>query len=349
MLTERMVTMTLDERKRRILESIIKDYVETAEPVGSRAIVKKHGLNISAATVRNEMADLEDMGYLDQPHTSAGRIPSEKGFRYYVDCMMEKESLSDEEMEVFEKLLKDSIQGWNDVAQGVVHFLSQVSNYASFIIVPSIKFTQFQNLHLVPIKEGQALVLVVSDFGLIMHRKIDIPKETSAEDLQAIGDAFTRVYQGKKLIEIQRSELQILRDNLKRRRQIIDRALDALDNLLENSGEEKVLISGALNMLKEPEFKDLDKLKRILTVLEEDVLLKGIIPDGISQDVDIRIGKENKSEDIKEMSLVFTGYKTAGEMGKMGLIGPVRMEYWKAAGTVESVRTIIEDMIKKRF
>ncbi len=280
MLTEWMVAMTLDERKRRILESIIKDYVETAEPVGSRAIVKKHALNISAATVRNEMADLEDMGYLEQPHTSAGRIPSEKGFRYYVDCMMEKESLNDEEAEVLEKLLKDSIQGWNDVAQGVVHFLSQVSNYTSFIIVPSIKFTQFKNLHLVPIQDGQALVLVVSDFGLIMHRKIDIPQGTSPEDLQAIGEVFNRVYRGKKLIDIQRSELQILRDNLKRRRQIIDRALDALDNLLENSGEEKVLISGALNMLKEPEFKDLDKLKRILTVLEEDVLLKGIIPDG---------------------------------------------------------------------
>lgn len=341
--------MTLDDRKKRILESIIKDYVESAEPVGSRAIVKKHGLNISAATVRNEMADLEDMGYLEQPHTSAGRIPSEKGYRYYVDCMMEKESLSDQETEVLEKLVQDSIQGWNDVAQGVVHFLSQVSNYASFMIVPSIKFTQFKNLHLVPIQDGQALVLVVSDFGLIMHRKIEIPKGTSAEDLQAISEVFNRVYQGKKLLEIKRSELQILRDNLKRRRQIIDRALDAIDNLLENSGEEKVLISGALNMLKEPEFKDLDKLKRILTVLEEDVLLKGIIPDHISNDVDIRIGKENKSEDIQEMSLVFTGYNTLGEMGKMGLIGPVRMEYWKAAGTVDSVRTIIEDILKQRF
>lgn len=341
--------MTLDERKKRILESIIKDYVETAEPVGSRAIVKKHGLNVSAATVRNEMSDLEDMGYLEQPHTSAGRIPSEKGFRYYVDCMMEKESLSDQETEVLEKLLKESIQGWSDVAQGVVHFLSQVSNYASFIIVPSIKFTQFKNLHLVPIQDGQALVLVVSDFGLIMHRKIDIPQGTSNEDLQAIAEVFNRVCRDKKLFEIHRSELQILRDQLKRRRQIIDRALDAIDNLLENSGEEKVLISGALNMLKEPEFKDLDKLKRILTVLEEDVLLKGVIPERISQDVDIRIGKENISEDIQEMSLVFTGYKTSGEMGKMGLIGPVRMEYWKAAGTVDSVRTIIEDILKQRF
>lgn len=341
--------MILDERKRRILESIIKDYVETAEPVGSRAIVRKHGLKISAATVRNEMADLEDMGYLEQPHTSAGRIPSEKGFRYYVDCMMEKETLGDEETEVLERLLRDSIQEWNDVAEGVGNFLSQVSNYASFMIVPSVKFSQFQYLHLVPIQEGQALVLVVTDIGLIMHRKIDVPKGISNEDFQVISDVFNRVCKGKKLIEMQRSELQILRDDLKKRRQVIDRALDALDNLLENSGDEKVLISGALNILKEPEFKDLEKLKRILTLLEEDGLIKGMIPERMTQDIDIRIGRENQAEDIQEMSLVFTGYRTAGEMGKMGLIGPVRMEYWKAAGTLESVRTIIEDILKQRF
>ena len=341
--------MTLDERKKRILESVIKDYVETAEPVGSRAIVRKHGLHISAATVRNEMADLEDMGYLEQPHTSAGRIPSEKGFRYYVDWMMEKESLSDAEMEVLEKLLKESIREWSDVAQGVGHFLAQVSNYTSFIIVPSVKFTQFQYLHLIPIQEGQALVLVVTDIGLIMHRKIEIPRGISANDLQAVAEVFNRAFRGKKLGEMQRSELQTIRDDLKKRRQVIDRALDAIDNLLENSGDEKVLISGALNILNEPEFKDLDKLKRILTVLEEDGLLKGIIPERITEDVDIRIGKENLSEDIQEMSLVFTGYKTSGEMGKMGLIGPVRMEYWKAAGTLDSVRVFIDDILKKRL
>jgi len=341
--------MTLDERKKRILESVIKDYVETAEPVGSRAVVRKHGLHISAATVRNEMADLEDMGYLEQPHTSAGRIPSEKGFRYYVDWMMEKESLSDEEMEVLEKLLKENIREWSDIAQGVGNFLTQVSNYASFIIVPSVKFTQFQYLHLIPIQEGQALVLVVTDIGLIMHRKINVPKGINDTDLQAIAQVFNRVFKGRKLAEMKRSQLQTLRDDLKKHRQVIDRAMEAIDNLLENSGDEKVLISGALNILNEPEFKDLDKLRRILPVLEEDGSLKDIIPEGITGNVDYRIGKENMSEDIQEMSLVFTGYKTGGEMGKMGLIGPVRMEYWKAAGTLESVRIFIEDILKKRL
>lgn len=344
-----MKNVSLDDRKKRILESIIKDYVETAEPVGSRAIVKKHGLNISAATVRNEMADLEEMGYLEQPHTSAGRIPSEKGFRYYVDWMMEKENLNDAEMEILEKLLNENIRDWSDIVQGVGNFLAQVSNYTSFIIVPSIRSTQFQYLHLIPIQEGQALVLVVTDIGLLLHRKIDVPKGIGPTDLQSVAEVFNRVFQGKKLTEIKRSQLQMLRDDLKRRRQVIDKALDAIDNLLEKSSGEKVLISGALNILNEPEFKDLYKLKRILTLLEEDDLFKDILPEGISQDVDYRIGKENLSEDIREMSLVFTGYKTGGEMGRMGLIGPVRMEYWKAAGTLDSVRAFIEDLLKKRM
>jgi heat-inducible transcriptional repressor len=337
--------MILDERKRHILESVIKDYVATAEPVGSRAVVRKHALNVSAATVRNEMADLEDMGYLEQPHTSAGRIPSEKGFRYYVDCMMENENPSDEQIEVLHKILEDSIQEWNDVVQGIGHFLSQVTNYASFIIVPSVKFSQFQSLQLVPIQEGQALVLVVTDIGIIMHRKISIPRSIKARDLQAIGDLFNKAFRGKKLSEVQRSDLQILRDELKNRRQVIDKSLEALDNLLDSPHDEKVVISGALNILKEPEFKDMDKLRRILTLFEEDGPLKGVLPEQTKEGVDIRIGQENQAEDIKEMSLVFAGYRTAGEMGKIGLIGPVRMEYWKAAGTVESVRKIIDDLM----
>ncbi|PKM76009.1 MAG: heat-inducible transcription repressor HrcA [Firmicutes bacterium HGW-Firmicutes-15] len=337
--------MILDERKRHILESVIKDYVATAEPVGSRAVVRKHALNISAATVRNEMADLEEMGYLEQPHTSAGRIPSEKGFRYYVDCMMENENPSDEQIEVLHKILEDSIQEWNDVVQGIGHFLSQVTNYASFIIVPSVKFSQFQSLQLIPIQEGQALVLVVTDIGIIMHRKIAIPRSIKARDLQAIGDLFNRAFRGKRLSEVQRSDLQLLRDELKNRRQVIDKSLEALDNLLDSPHDEKVVISGALNILKEPEFKDMDKLRRILTLFEEDGPLKGILPEQIKEGVDIRIGQENQAEDIKEMSLVFAGYRTAGEMGKIGLIGPVRMEYWKAAGTVESVRRIIDDLM----
>jgi heat-inducible transcriptional repressor len=131
--------LTLDERKRQILESIVKDYVETAEPVGSRAVVKKYALNISSATVRNEMADLEDMGYLEQPHTSSGRIPSERGFRYYVDYIMEKQQLSNEEIEMLDQLVDDNEHELSQFIGRIGYFLSQVTNYASFVVVPSVK------------------------------------------------------------------------------------------------------------------------------------------------------------------------------------------------------------------
>ncbi|HRY12141.1 MAG TPA: heat-inducible transcriptional repressor HrcA [Syntrophomonadaceae bacterium] len=340
--------MELSERQRRILESIIKDYVSTAEPVGSRAVVKKHGLKISAATVRNEMADLEEMGYLEQPHTSAGRIPSEEGFRYYVDFMMEKEKLSDEELGLLHEALDDNMQEWSDVVQRVGHFLSQVTNYASFVIVPSIKLSQFHSLQIIPMQEGQAIVLVVTDIGIILHRRITIPPTMQLDELRKIGDLFNHALRGKSLQEIKRSDLKVLRDEIRYRRQVIDKALEAIDNLLDHSQDDQVVITGALNIIKEPEFKDLDKLHKVLTIFEEDRQIKDILPDQIGKDVTIRIGRENKLEDIKEMSLVFAGYNTVGEMGKMGVIGPVRMEYWKAAGTVESVSLIIDQMLKSR-
>jgi heat-inducible transcriptional repressor len=344
-----VIDMTLDERKKRILESIIKDYVESAEPVGSRAIVKKHDLRVSAATVRNEMADLEDMGYLEQPHTSAGRIPSESGFRYYVDCMMERENLVEDEVELLQKILKDNLQDWDEVIQSIGNFLSQVTRYTSFIIVPTVKFDEFKYIQLVPVEKGKAMVIVVTDTGVLMHRRIDIPQSVETKELQSINEVFNRLFARKKFAELRKTDLQSLRDELNQRKKVIDGILEAIENLTENTGEEKVVISGILNMLNEPEFKNLDKLKKILAILEEESVLKALLPEATGDTVDITIGRENRLDDAKEMSIVLAGYKIFGEVGRVGVIGPVRMEYWKAAGTVDSVRTIIDEVLKKHY
>ncbi len=341
--------MTLDERKRAILESIIRDYVETAEPVGSRAIVKKHGLKISAATVRNEMADLEDMGYLEQPHTSAGRIPSEKGYRYYVDCIMEKEKPTDEDMFILQGLLGEHMRDWQAVAQKIGQFMAQLTNYASFIVLPAVRFEQITSLQLVPLNEGQALLLMVTDNGLVMHRTIEIPATVSKADLEQMAESLTQSLRGKTLASVRRGELRSMRDELKRRRQVIDRALEAIEQVMGENGDDKVLISGILNMLNEPEFKDMEMLKRVLKLLEEERHLKHLLPLKAGQEVNIRIGRENQEESVRDMSLVFTGYRSGNEEGKLGLIGPVRMEYWKAAGSLESIQMMIEEVMKKYF
>lgn len=337
--------MTLDERKRKILESIVRDYVETAEPVGSRAVVKKYALKISPATVRNEMADLEDMGYLEQPHTSAGRIPSEIGFRYFVDFIMEKQKLSDEEIELLNEMINGRIDELNEFVGRIGYFLSQVTNYASFVIVPSIKFKEFKSMQLIPLENDKALILLITDTGMIIHRKIDVPNSVGAEDLEQIGAVFNKVFRNKKISDINRTALQQLRAGLKQKRKLVDLALEEIDSLLKNTGNEKLVVSGTLNILNEPEFKNMDKLRRILSLLEASEVFKDIIPDIVSQEVDITIGHENKLDEIKELSLVFAGYKSAGETGAIGLLGPVRMEYWKAAGTVEAVRAAIEKVL----
>lgn len=339
--------MTLDERKKIILESIIKDYVETAEPVGSRAVVRKHDLRISAATVRNEMADLEEMGYLEQPHTSAGRIPSQVGFRYFVDCMMEKEAPTEADMKKLVQSLNENSREWNEVAQQIGTFLSQITNYTSFVIVPALRVADFKYIQLIPIDQHRALVLVVAEPGLIMHRQIDVPESLEAEDFKKIGQQFTSLLGGKKMSEVGRSDLKLLVDRLKQKRKLIDRVLETVDSLLNSAGGDRVVVSGALNILNEPEFKDVEKIRRILALLDENEKLKTIIPEQMGDKVDIRIGKENQVEDIKEMSLVYAGYKTLGEMGKIGVIGPVRMEYWKAAGSVETVRDLVEEILKR--
>lgn len=338
------IEMTLDERKRQILQSIIRDYVETAEPVGSRAVVRKHDLKISAATVRNEMADLEEMGYLEQPHTSAGRIPSERGFRYYVDCMMENENLSEEQMEELRNAITKNVRDLDEVIANVAHFLSQITRYTSFIVVPSIHTSQFRYLQLLPLNPGEALLLLVTDLGLIMHRKIEIPKGVSHQDLENIGALFNNVFANRRLEELCRTDLQVIREELHQRRRIIDTALDAVDLLLQSSHDDRVVISGVLNMLNEPEFKDLDKLRRFLSLIEEENTIKNHLPQSSGESLNISIGQENP-DDMKDMSVVMAGYKSFDELGTMGVIGPIRMEYWRAAGTVEAVRMLIKDIL----
>ncbi len=340
--------MILDERKKLILEAIIKDYVETAEPVGSRSIVRKHQLGVSPATVRNEMADLEDMGFLEQPHTSSGRIPSQLGFRYYVDCMMEKEELAESEKELLHKILSERIDDIFEVIRRTGVTLSQFTRYASFIIGAPIKVAEIKSVQLVPIHKGAVLVVLVTSTGVVLHKMIDVPESVKTSDLERISAFFTRNLAGLRLSELSKTGLQSLRDELLRQRKAIDKVLEALDDLLQASDEEKVFISGTINMLNEPEFRNPDKLKTVLGILEEDALFKKVLDSSGVNEVRIKIGRENELEEIQELSLVFASYEIKGqEMGKIGLIGPVRMQYWRAAGLVESFREVVQDVLRK--
>ncbi len=340
--------MKLDDRKKTILEAVVKDYVKTAEPIGSRAIVRKYNLGVSPATVRNEMADLEEMGFLEQPYTSAGRIPSEGGFRYYVDYMMVKDQLTREEENFLTQMLTEKIEDLTTVIQRTGNALAQFTNYASVVIAPPTSASELRHLQLVPIGQSQALVIMVTDIGNVIHKRIDIPESIRPEDLDAVSYLFNSNCQGMNMGEISRTVLGSLRRELLHRRQVIERALEAIEMAMDEMEDERVFITGAMNILNQPEFKDFDKLRKILVALEEHELIRSLLSETGLKEVRIKIGNENEAEEIKELSLVFTTYEAEGrEKGRIGLIGPVRMEYWKASTSVEKVRDIVQDIINK--
>ncbi|NLB17486.1 MAG: heat-inducible transcription repressor HrcA [Syntrophomonadaceae bacterium] len=340
--------MTIDERKKIILEAVIKDYVKTAEPVGSRAIAKKHNLGVSPATVRNEMADLEEMGFLEQPHTSAGRVPSESGFRYYVDHMMVKDQLTKQEESFLEQMLTQKIEDISTVIQKTADILAQFTNYASVMVTPPTTTHNLRHLQMVPVGHSQALVIMVSDVGSVVHKRIDLPESIRLEDLEQLSHLFNANLHGNPTKDITRTMLSSLRTELLYRRQVIERALEAIEMAMGEGYQQKVFISGALNIVNQPEFKDFDKLRNLLLVLEEHELIRNLLSESSLKEVRIKIGNENELEEIKELSLVFSSYEVEGrEKGRIGLIGPVRMEYWKASSSVEKVRDIVQDVIKK--
>lgn len=343
-----MKEMQLDERKKAILEAVIKDYVETAEPVGSRAIVRKHNLGISAATVRNEMADLVEMGFLEQPHTSAGRIPSETGFRYYVDYMMVKERLSPEEEAFLYQVLTRKVEDLSAVIQATGQALAQLTKYAAVVVSPSFSRSQIKHLQLMPIGFKEALVVVVTDVGTVLHKKIDVPESIRPEDLEEVSRLFNKNLQGLQLAGISKSMLRSIRTELLYRRELIEKALEAVETALAEEEDEKVYVSGTVNILNQPEFKDFEKLKKILVALEEHQLIKSLLSETGMKEVRIKIGTENALEGIKELSIVFSSYEVDGkDMGRIALIGPVRMEYWRASATVEKVKEIIQEVLAR--
>lgn len=340
--------MKLDDRKKTILEAIVKEYVRTAEPIGSRAIVKKRNLGVSPATVRNEMADLEEMGFLEQPHTSAGRIPSESGFRYYVDYLMVKDQLTADEENFLKNMLTQKIEDISTVIQRTGNVLAQFTNYASVVITPPQYAGELRHLQLVPVGHSQAMVVMVTDLGNIIHKRIEVPESIRPEDLEDLSQLFTSNFQGIHVADISRTVLGSLRRELMHRRQVIERALEAIEMTMGEGDSEKVFISGALNIVNQPEFKDFEKLRKLLIALEEHDLIKNLLSETGLREVRIKIGAENEAEEIKELSLVFTTYQTeSSEKGRIGLIGPVRMEYWKASASVEKVRDIVQEIISK--
>ena len=322
--------MKLNERKLNILKAIVKDYIETAEAVGSRTISKKYDLGISAATIRNEMADLEELGYLIQPHTSSGRVPSEKGYKLYVDMLMGKSELSNEEKKLIQDCIQNNVSHIKDLIQETSKLLSQLTNYTTVAVAKSLNHKNvIKHIQLVSIDENKILLIVVTNNGDI--KKADLTSDIYLDQskLNIISDNLTRKLLGKSIVEIDERLIAFIKYEIGEYSNLIDGLIDALNY---NMSEEEAVFSlnGATNIFNYPEFNDIIKAKSFLNMIEKKETIDSMLKSkGIQKDnVNIIIGSDNDLELAKDCSIVTATYNIDKDLvGKISFIGPTRMDY----------------------
>ncbi|NPV90224.1 MAG: heat-inducible transcription repressor HrcA [Firmicutes bacterium] len=341
--------MRIDERKQKVLEAIIKDYVATAEPVGSRTIARKYGLGVSPATIRNEMADLEELGLIEQPHTSAGRIPSQRGYRYYVDCLMEKYNLNVEERTSVSNSFARRIREIDTVLNDTGRLLSQLTSYTAIISGPKASQSSIQRIEFISLNPGKTLMVMLTDTGGAVNKVLDVPEQLTAMDLQQVSQAFNARLGEISMRGIKRTLLQEMRHELMQQRQLLMVVLDILSQYLQYGPEEKVYLGGILNILNQPEFRNVDKIKKLLTVLDEDETVRDLLGEDEGRGIIIRIGDENKREEFQDCSVITATYEVDGHVGRLGLLGPTRMEYPKAVTLLDFITSALSDVMKDYY
>ena len=323
--------MQMEDRKKKVLEAIILDYIATAEPVGSRTITKKYGLGVSPATIRNEMADLEDMGLIEQPHASAGRIPSQVGYRYYVDYLMEKETLTSEIKKFIRKSLQDEIKAKENLVRRAVRLLSQISNYTAMMIMSAYSQNILTHIQLLPVSEHRMVLILVLDNGHVEHQVIEAKKPLSEKEITELTDMLRQAVCGKTVEEWRKLSAQSITSQWVGQIQLLQEILDVIEDTLTVEFERKLYLSGTLNIMNQPEFRDVDKVRQVLSLLEEQRIMEELMlkmDDGERRAISIRIGTENENENLSACSLVTATYHINGRiMGRIGLLGPTRMDY----------------------
>lgn len=322
--------MKLNERKLNILKAIVKDYIETAEAVGSRTISKKYDLGISAATIRNEMADLEELGYLIQPHTSAGRIPSEKGYKLYVDMLMSKSELSDKEKKLIEDCIQNNVSHVRDLIQETSKLLSQLTNYTTIAVAKNLNNKNFiKHIQLVGIENNKILLIVVTNSGDVKKTELSSNIYLEQSKLNIISDNLTRKLIGKNIVNIDEKLIAFIKYEIGEYSNMIDGLIDALNF---NKSEEECVFSlnGATNIFNYPEFNDIIKAKSFLNMMEKKETINSMLKSqGIQKDnVNIIIGSDNDIELAKDCSIITATYNFDEDLvGKISFIGPTRMDY----------------------
>lgn len=339
--------MALNDRKIQILKAIINDYIATAEPVGSRTLAKKYDLGVSSATIRNEMSDLEDMGLIIQPHTSAGRIPSELGYRLYVDRLMNTSELTPKEQEFLYSVVSGNITRIEYLMEETAKAISMLTNYTTIISEPVLKRTALKQIRLMPLDESAIMLIIVTEGNFVKNHIIRVNKAPSDEDLFSVSVKINNILKGHTLEDINEHTIMALQKELKEYSGLLKPVLKAVQKTIRSAENVHLHMSGAKNILTFPEFSDISKATEIFRAFEEKNNLVSLLEDAKSNDIRILIGNEINIKEMKDCSVITTTYNMGeNTKGSIGIIGPTRMNYNQVVSVLNEMVKNIENVLK---
>jgi heat-inducible transcriptional repressor len=339
----------LNERSRQILEAIIEDYIDSAEPVGSRSVTRRHHLGLSPASVRNVMADLEEMGYIASPHTSAGRVPTGKGYRFYVDSLLRVRELTSREQESIRQQYRLRGLRLEELLREAGKVLSSISHYTGIVTAPRLTATLFRHIEFIRLSQGRLLVVFVAQSGLVQNKLIELAEPLTQAELEQMANYLNETLGG---LTIEEAKARIV-EEMAREKALYDRlmarALQFSREALQEQGEGEVFIEGASNILEQPEFADLERMKRLFRAFEQKSLLVELLDKSQQADgVQIFIGSQSHYRELEGCSLVTASYSTRhGTLGTLGVIGPTRMPYSQVIPVVDYTARRVSQMLER--
>ena len=341
--------MELDERKQKILYAIIRTYMETGEPVGSRTISKYSDLNLSSATIRNEMSDLEEMGYIIQPHTSAGRIPSDKGYRLYVDHILEDK---DQEIQEFKDLMVERTDKLEQMLQRLVKALAANTNYATMVSTPAVRGNKLKFIQLSKVNSTQILAVIMIEGNLVRNKVIDVTEELDQETVLKLNILLNSVLNGLSIEEINLGMIQNLKEQAGIHSELVASVIDAVAEVIHAEDEVKIYTSGATNIFRYPELADNGKASEIISTFEEKQELTDLVNQTLenseSKGIQVYIGQETPIQAMKDCSVVTATYELGGGLqGTIGIIGPKRMDYENVLKTLKTLTEQLDRIYNK--
>ena len=341
--------MELDERKKKILQAVIRNYLETGAPVGSRTISKYTDLNLSSATIRNEMADLEEMGYILQPHTSAGRIPSDKGYRFYVDAMMEEKEREVVEMK---EVLVERQDKMETLLKQVARVLAQNTQYATMISAPQAKRNKLKFIQLSRVDANQILAVIVTEGNVIKNNILSVNEGLSDETLLKLNILLNTHLNGLAIDEINLGIISVMKQQAGIHSDIVGEVIDAVAEGIRAEEDLEIYTSGTNNIFRYPELADQQKASELINTFEEKQLLGELLQETQSEEgstgIQVYIGSETPVQSMRDCSVVTATYELGdGMKGTIGIVGPKRMDYDKVVGTLRTIQTQLDELYRK--